>query len=124
MCSSSSYGAFPFPGNEDRGGTTTILAIEETITQMYLWKAVIANMLSMIGNATGTTYTVRTPVTKREVGKVVFLHLLGRELRVEQLRRPTRSCFLLLTFWTAYTRLLSWTRLNWIGAYGYRTSIV
>ena len=110
----------PFSDDEDRAGTST----EEVIVQMYFWKTIIANMLAVVSNTTGTTYTMLAPATKREVHELMFLYLLlGRQLRIEQLGKLTDSCFFMLSIGTAFTRFLNLTRMNWVGTCGYKTNI-
>ena len=113
----------PFSDDKDRAGTNNAHASEETTVQMDFRKAVVANMLTMIAHTTSASDTSRTPVTERKVGKAVFLHLfLGRELTIERFSRFTYPRFLLLIFETAYTRILSLPKLNWIGTYSNRTN--
>ena len=112
-----------FSDDKDRAGTSTALVSEETIVQIDFRKAVVANVLAMVGRTTSASDTVRTPVSDWKVDEVVFLHLfLGRELRIEQLSRFTYSRFFLLTLGTAYTRIPSLPKLNWIGTYSNRTN--
>ena len=66
------------------------LSTEEAVVHMNLWQPIISLVNAVVCHTTGATYAMWTPITKREVGEVMFLDLLlGRQLRIQHFSKSS-----------------------------------